>query len=406
MAQIRLVNVSRVFAPGSAPDVRPGRGALSQADRAFAARASTQARQESDLRRSGSGEIPALDNVHLTVPDGTTMAVMGPSGCGKSTMLRVVAGLDPAYTGEVYYDDRDMRDVPPKDRYIGMVFQNYALYPHFEGEGNLRFFFRVRKASDAEADERIRVTSEIMGFGFEQLLERKPGTLSGGQQQRLAIARALVRKPKLFLFDEPLSNLDAKLRAQTRVEIKRLLRRIGITAIYVTHDQEEAVALGDQIAVMRDGHVEQAGTFYDLRERPLNAFVAGFVGTRPMNLLEGVVGEDGRLRVTGMSLRLPPSVRARVPSGERLILGVRPEAAQVMREAQPGPDDAATSGEIEAIEPDFVRRTQYLRVRAGDGAFTAMLPLEEGWRTGETLPVRFPAEALYFFDGRTGVRLV
>ena len=287
--------------------------AQSNADRAFAERSLTHARQDADSRSSGRSDIPALDNVNLTVPDGTTMAVMGPSGCGKSTLLRVVCGLDTSYTGSVFYDDREMREVPPKDRYIGMVFQNYALYPHFEGEGNLRFFFRVRKAPDDEADERIRATAEIMGFGFEQLLGRKPGTLSGGQQQRLAIARALVRKPQLFLFDEPLSNLDAKLRAQTRVEIKRLLRRIGITAIYVTHDQEEAVALGDQIAVMREGRVEQAGTFQVLREDPVNAFVAGFLGVRPMNLLDGVVTEGGNVRLAGSEASLPQSVRERVP---------------------------------------------------------------------------------------------
>ena len=415
MAEIRLVNVSRVFNRREAPAARAsnrGLGAArSQADRAFAERSAAQARQEADLRSGGTGDIPALDNVNLTVPDGTTMAVMGPSGCGKSTLLRVVAGLDVSYTGQVLYDDRDMRDVPPKDRYIGMVFQSYALYPHFEGEGNLRFFFRVRKAPDSEADERIRVTSEIMGFGFEQLLERKPGTLSGGQQQRLAIARALVRKPRLFLFDEPLSNLDAKLRAQTRVEIKRLLRRIGITAIYVTHDQEEAVALGDQIAVMRDGRVEQAGPYQVLREDPANAFVAGFLGMRPMNLLEGAVLESGRVALAGGELELPQGVRERVSSGSRLGVGFRPEAGHAVSEGEASLGEATPgglhlSGEIEAIEPDFVRRVQYLRVRSGDVSWSVSLPLEEGWATGEIIQVVFQAEAIYYFDARTGARLV
>lgn len=385
--------------------MRGGGAAGRQSDRAFAERVAAHTREEADLREGTSGDIPALDGVNLTVPDGRTMAVMGPSGCGKSTLLRVVAGLDQTYTGGVYYDDRDMRDVPPKDRFIGMVFQSYALYPHFEGEGNLRFSFRVRKAPDAEADERIRATAEIMGFGFEQLLERRPGTLSGGQQQRLAIARALVRKPRLFLFDEPLSNLDAKLRAQTRIEIKRLLHRIGITAIYVTHDQEEAVALGDLIAVMRSGRVEQAGTYQELRDNPANLFVAGFLGTRPMNLLEGAVAEDGLLVVGASEVSLPPGVRDRYAPGARLALGFRPENGRVYRQREAAPGDAIFTGEVDVIEPDLVRRVQALRVRASDDVFSLLLPIEEGWHVGETISVLFPADALYFFDGRSGVRV-
>jgi ABC-type sugar transport system ATPase subunit len=409
MAEIRLVNVSKSYSGGSGASPSPtyrGLGAAhSQADRAFAERSVTHARQDADLR-SGGSDIAALDNVNLTVPDGTTMAVMGPSGCGKSTLLRVVCGLEMDYTGQVYYNDRDMRDVPPKDRYIGMVFQNYALYPHFEGEGNLRFFFRVRKAPDAEADERIRLTSEVMGIGFDQLLARKPGTLSGGQQQRLAIARALVRKPQLFLFDEPLSNLDAKLRSQTRVEIKRLLRRIGITAIYVTHDQEEAVALGDQVAVMREGRVEQAGPYQVLRADPLNAFIAGFLGVRPMNLLDGIVTEDGGVAVAGSETPLSPSIRERVVPGARVIVGFRPEAGEMASEDRPSEGGLLLAGEIEAIEPDFTRRTQYLRVLSGGAIWSVALPIDMGWRPGETIRIFFPTDARYFFDGRSGVRIV
>ena len=250
--------------------------------------------------------VRALDHVDLTVPDGQTMAVLGPSGCGKSTLLRVVSGLEADYRGSLFYDHQNMEDVAPKDRFIGMVFQNYALYPHFEGHGNLSFFFRMQKAPDAEAEERIRITSEIMGIGFRALLQRKPGTLSGGQQQRLAIARAIVRQPRVFLFDEPLSNLDAKLRTQTRVEIKRLLRRFAITALYVTHDQTEAMALGDQVAVMRAGQIEQVGPFNDVRLRPVNTFVAGFLGVPPMNLLHNVEVRAGGLDA-GHGLRLSPA---------------------------------------------------------------------------------------------------
>ena len=318
MSTIRLQHVSKVFTR-SAIESRlaiTGRGTSGdQADRAFAERVANQTRLEASQKSAG-GEVVALDDVNLTIPDGQTLAILGPSGCGKSTLLRVVAGLETGYSGEVFYDDQDVRQIPPGERYIGMVFQSYALYPHFPGHGNLSFFFRVRKAPSAEAEERIRTTCEIMGFGFAQLLERKPGTLSGGQQQRLAIARAIVREPRLFLFDEPLSNLDAKLRMQTRVEIKRLLRRFGITAIYVTHDQEEAMALADQIAIMRDGRVEQVGTYHEMRDAPRNAFIAGFLGRRPMNLLPGTVTAAARVRVLDTELVLPDALRSRCPIGQ------------------------------------------------------------------------------------------
>ena len=274
------------------------------------------------------GPVRALDGLNLHVPDGITMVVVGPSGCGKSTLLRVVAGLTDC-EGTIQYDDQDMRDVPARERRIGMVFQNYALYPHFYGRGNLSFFFWVNKAPSAEAEARIRITSEMMGIGFKELLKRKPGTLSGGQQQRVAIARAIVRKPQLFLLDEPLSNLDAKLRTQTRIEIKRLLHRFEITAMYVTHDQTEAMALGDQIAVMRAGRIEQVGTFREILQNPVNSFVAGFLGLPPMNLLRGVV--SGRtLRLNGQTIRLPESIAAVTHESQAVTLGIRPEAAQVI----------------------------------------------------------------------------
>ncbi|MCB2111747.1 MAG: ATP-binding cassette domain-containing protein, partial [Rhodobacteraceae bacterium] len=217
---------------------------------------------------------------------------------------------------------------------------------------NLSFFFRVRKIADAEAEERIRITSEIMGIGFKQLLGRKPGTLSGGQQQRLAIGRAIVRNPQLFLFDEPLSNLDAKLRTQTRIEIKRLLRRFAITALYVTHDQTEAITLGDQIAVMRGGRVEQVGAFHELMEQPANLFVAGFLGSPPMNLLPGVV-ESGALHVAGEAWPLPAALQSRVKNGQQITVGIRPDAARLVVEDE---DDAAgwrLHGVAEVVEPDF-----------------------------------------------------
>jgi ABC-type sugar transport system ATPase subunit len=419
MAEIRLEEVSRVYAARAWADQRAGgqrtnwaRGS-GQADRAFAERL---AAQDSSTERSTDlqGEVVALDRVMLTIADGETLAVVGPSGCGKSTLLRVVAGLDTEYTGDIYYDGQDVREIPVKDRLIGMVFQNYALYPHFPGEGNLSFFFRMHKAPDTEAEARIKATAEIMGFGFKQLLDRKPGTLSGGQQQRLAIARALVREPRLFLFDEPLSNLDAKLRMQTRIEIKRLLRRFGITAIYVTHDQEEATALGDRIAVMREGRVEQVGLYSELRATPCNAFVAGFLGRPPMNLAEGLVEPDGTLRLEDGGVPLPPRLFARYGAGRRLTVGVRAEAAWVGHAGEPGPEGARLTGTVEMLEPDFARHTQYVRVGLGQPAvvttnapvLTVLGPLDQAMRIGETVNVVLPPGDLYFFDAETGERII
>src|SRR5688500_14963769 len=252
-------------------------------------------RIQEDLPADSSSRIRALDHVNLTVPNGRTFVVVGPSGCGKSTLLRVVSGLENDYAGQVLYDGEDVRSIPPKDRYIGMVFQNYALYPNFNNEGNLSFFFQMHKISDEETRERIRYTSELMGIGFNELLPRRIGTLSGGEKQRMAIARAIVRAPRLLLLDEPLSNLDAKLRVQTRTEIKRLLRRFSITSLYVTHDQLKAIALADQIVIMHQGRIEQVGTYQEIMDHPVNLFVAGFLGLPPMNLLSGGFISGNRL---------------------------------------------------------------------------------------------------------------
>jgi ABC-type sugar transport system ATPase subunit len=352
------------------------------------------------------GRVAALDGVDMDIPDGQTVAVVGPSGCGKSTLLRVIAGLIGDYTGQVYYDDEDIRSVPAKDRYIGMVFQSYALYPHFMGRGNLSFFFKLHNTPDAETEERIRITSEIMGIGFDELLKRKPGTLSGGQQQRVAIGRAIVRNPRLFLFDEPLSNLDAKLRTQTRVEIKRLLHRFQITAVYVTHDQIEAVTLGDLIAVMRSGKIVQMATYQELRQNPVNAFVAGFMGSPAMNLLTGGKIADGHLALEGLSVPLPEAIKAQVSAGQELILGVRPEAAQLVLEDGGLPEGVRLDGLAESVQPDFSRRTQLVYVRTGPFFYAAQGPLEPMVNVGEEVEVIFPTDELYFFDADSEQRIV
>jgi ABC-type sugar transport system ATPase subunit len=351
------------------------------------------------------GPVMALDGVNLTIPDGQTVAVVGPSGCGKTTLLRVTAGLETGFSGRVFYDDKDMADVAVGDRYIGMVFQNYALYPHFEGRGNLSFFFRVHRASDEEMEERIRVTSETMGVGFRELLRCKPGVLSGGQQQRLAVARAIARRPNLFLFDEPLSNLDAKLRVQTRGEINRLLHRFQITAIYVTHDQVEAIALGDLIAIMREGRIEQIGPYQELRENPVNAFVAGFLGPWPMNLFAGGTVADGQLRFADMAVPLPEAVSAQVNSGQSLMLGVHPESANVVSADHSLPDGIHLRGVVDVVEPDFGRRVQTVYVRTGESVYAATGPLDLTLGIGAEVDVVFPTDRLYFFDGESELRI-
>ena len=346
----------------------------------------------------------ALDHVNLTIPDGQTFVVIGPSGCGKSTLLRVAAGIVKEYTGQVLYDGEDVQNIEPGERYIGMVFQNYALYPNFNNEGNLSFFFKMHKIEDKETEERIRYTSELMGIDFKELLPRRPGTLSGGQKQRVAIARAIVRAPKLFLFDEPLSNLDAKLRVQTRTEIKRLLHRFGITSIYVTHDQVEAVALADQIVVMHAGKIQQVGTYQDLMENPVNLFVAGFLGLTPMDFLPNGSISGGRLVLGEYSFPIPSRLFPLVQNGQQITLGLRRESVKVS--AKEIHDDAIQlRAEIEAIEPDMVHRVQVVYIRMGEFTYSGLCPIDENLYLGQFVHVAINPERLYFFDTISGVRL-
>jgi ABC-type sugar transport system ATPase subunit len=266
---------------------------------------------------------PALDHVSLDVRDGETISVVGPSGCGKSTLLKIVAGLEYPNSGKVLYDGMDFTAITPQDRGVGFVFQDYALYPTRRGKGNLAYFFEVHDRTAAEQDERIRRTAELMGMGFELLLDQLPDTLSGGQKQRVAIARCIVRDPNVFLMDEPIVNLDAKLRERTRIEIKKLLRQFGITTFYVTHDQQEAIFMGDRIAVMRSGRIEQVGTFDELYYSPANLFVATFIGTPPITILPATLAA-GQIVVGAARWPLPPDLAGLLPPGA-LRLGVRPE---------------------------------------------------------------------------------
>jgi ABC-type sugar transport system ATPase subunit len=379
MATIRLEKVRKVFEPGETVKL-PGSGPT-QSDRAV-------------------GPHVALDGVNLLVRDGETMVVLGPSGCGKSTLLRVVAGLT-RHEGHVYFDGRLMDGVEPRERNIGMVFQTYALYPNLIGYDNLRFTFRVRGRPEQEERERILATSEIMGIGFDKLLRHKPGRLAGGEQQRLAVGRALVRNPDVFLFDEPLSNLDAKLRVRTRAEIRRLLERFGHTALYVTHDQVEAMALGDRLAIMNEGQVEQVGTYALLYDKPINAFVASFLGNPAMNLFRGKLNERGAWELGDLEIPVPEIVSSRLRAGQKLILGIRPEHARLAQDELPTFD-----GRVVHIERDLPRRVQTLYVECPplpDVAIT--IPAGERILPGERVPVALPPDRMVFFEGKNELRM-
>ena len=268
------------------------------------------------------GGVLAVDDVSLEVPDGEFIVLVGPSGCGKSTLLRLIAGLEKATAGRIHIGDRDVTAVAPPDRDIAMVFQSYALYPHMTVRQNLAFGLRQRRTPAAEVTRRVTALSEMLGLG--ELMERKPAHLSGGQRQRVAIGRALVREPRAFLLDEPLSNLDAKLRTTMRSELARLHERLRVTTVYVTHDQVEAMTLGDRVAVLRDGVVQQCDVPQALFRRPRNLFVAAFIGSPAMNLVEATVG-DGELRFGEHVLPLPPASPLRAMR-RTVILGVRPTA--------------------------------------------------------------------------------
>ncbi len=289
------------------------------------------------------GGVTAVDRVSLDIADEQFVVLVGPSGCGKSTTLRMVAGLEEISSGSIEIGGRVVNDVPPKDRDIAMVFQNYALYPHMSVYKNMAFSLTLRRRElglkKADIDRKVREAAKILGI--EALLDRKPKALSGGQRQRVAVGRAIVRDPKAFLFDEPLSNVDAKMRVEMRSEIKKLQRRLKTTTIYVTHDQEEAMTLGDQIVVMKDGRVQQVGSPLEIFDRPVNRFVGDFIGTPPMNFLDGRIVGNGRLSFDEGSAKVTLGSRlataAEAYRGRDMVLGIRPEGLSTM------PDRAATA---------------------------------------------------------------
>jgi len=365
------------------------------------------------------GAVTAVDNLTLHIQPGEFMVLVGPSGCGKTTALRMLAGLEDPTEGEIYIGERCVNDVSPRDRDIAMVFQNYALYPHMRVYDNIAFGLRLRELKGAlwqlthlgearairqRIDARVRQVAQMLEI--ENLLHRLPKELSGGQRQRVALARAIVRQPKVFLMDEPLSNLDAKLRDQTRAELKKLQERLGVTTIYVTHDQKEAMTLGTRIAVMKDGVLQQVGTPEEVYFRPANTFVATFIGTPPMNLLQAqVIEHDGKpaLHLGGNTLPLLEAQARALTQwvGKPVLMGVRPQDIYTDRTAPP---DAILSEPIHAVvdvvEPHGDRNDVHLLI---DGA-TAIAQLSARVKVseGEPLPIRLHLEYLHLFDAGTG----
>ncbi len=339
------------------------------------------------------GKIYALKDVSLSVRPGEVLGVLGPSGCGKTTLLRVIAGLDQPTSGEVYYDNEPLRDIPMVERGIGMVFQNYALYPHLPSVDNIGFFLRLRKR-EPEIPERVKEISELMRIDLGPLLGRKPPTLSGGERQRVAIARCLARDPRIFLFDEPFSNLDAKQRTTMRVELKRLLQRYNVTSVYVTHDQTEAIALSDRIALLNNGELIQLGTYHQLYATPRNIFVAGFLGNPAMNLFPGFVQD--RMWI-GKAFNWGP-IRSDLNQGARIVLGVRPEGFTVDPEGE-------LSAQVELVDTIFGDRIQLAYTRLGTHTAVVKLPLTPTVVTGDQLRLGILPENIHLFDQESGMRI-
>jgi multiple sugar transport system ATP-binding protein len=299
-------------------------------------------------------EVTAVDQINLTVKDKEFLVLVGPSGCGKSTTLRMIAGLEEVSEGEIYIDKRMVNEIPPKDRDIAMVFQNYALYPHMNVYKNMSFGLRLRKLRRDKIEVRVQETARILGI--EELLKRKPKELSGGQRQRVAMGRAIVRKPHVFLFDEPLSNLDAKLRVQMRGELAKLHERLETTIIYVTHDQIEAMTLASRIVIMNQGNIVRIGSPMEVYNEPKNLFVAGFIGSPAMNFIEGhIIEENGSLLIIaeGNRLAIPKQLQDRYAKGKdrKMILGIRPEHIYDSALKGPFPGSERVPATVEVIEP-------------------------------------------------------
>ncbi|MBD2750952.1 sn-glycerol-3-phosphate ABC transporter ATP-binding protein UgpC [Microvirga sp. BT688] len=344
------------------------------------------------------GTVPVLHNVDLSIQDGEFVVLVGPSGCGKSTLLRMVAGLEGITRGDILIGGKVVNELAPKDRDIAMVFQSYALYPHMTVRDNMSYSLKLRGTPSERMSHVISAAASKLGL--ESFLDRKPRTLSGGQRQRVAMGRSIVRKPKAFLFDEPLSNLDARLREQMRVEIKKLHRELGTTSIYVTHDQVEAMTLADRIVAMNGGAVQQVGTPLDLYERPTNLFVASFIGSPAINILDGILRCDGENRhiILESEEQLPALARIQGRDGQAVKVGIRPEDVQVSIQ-----NAGSRMGQVELVEP--MGLGTILHIGTVHRTLKAFVLERADYPIGSNIAYSLPADRLHIFDARTGQRI-
>jgi multiple sugar transport system ATP-binding protein len=337
------------------------------------------------------GAVHVIHGVDLDIKDGEFVVLVGPSGCGKSTLLRMIAGLETVSGGTIQIGERVVNHLPPAERDIAMVFQNYALYPHMTVADNMAFALKLRKTAKATVDERVNHAADILGL--KALLQRYPRQLSGGQRQRVAMGRAIVRNPQVFLFDEPLSNLDAKLRVQMRTEIKELHQRLKTTTIFVTHDQIEAMTMADRIVVMHDGLIEQIGTPLELYDSPKNLFVAGFIGSPAMNFLKGQANANGTIEVEGSRLSVAGSHQ--ISDGQPVVYGIRPEHLELANDGFPA--------KIAVIEP--TGSETMVVVRVGETELVALFRERHNFQPGQTVHLRPRPDQAHLFDQESGRRV-
>ena len=353
-----------------------------------------------DVTKIYENGFKAVKNAVMEIHDREFMVLVGPSGCGKSTTLRMVAGLEDVSSGRIFIGDRDVTNLAPKDRDIAMVFQNYALYPHMTCFDNMAFALKIRRMARSEIESKVLESARILGI--EALLDRKPRQLSGGQRQRVAVGRAIVRNPKVFLFDEPLSNLDAKLRVQMRAEISRLHNRLESTMIYVTHDQTEAMTMGDRIVVMLDGDIQQIDTPLRLYHHPVNRFVAGFIGSPPMNFVRGrLIKADGAFLIRGEGVEIPlnEAPKALLSQLDReLEVGFRPESAAL------DPQSGELAARVDVVEP--MGAETYIHLKVAGASVTVRVPGDAQVRYDDRVYLRPQPDRLHFFDLETGMAIV
>ena len=347
------------------------------------------------------GPVTVIPHFDLGIKDHEFMVMVGPSGCGKSTALRMIAGLEEVSGGTIEIDHRVVNDVPPKDRDIAMVFQSYALYPHMSVRENLEFGLKIRKTPREEMDRRVAEAARTLNI--TEFLDRKPKQLSGGQRQRVALGRAIVRQPKVFLFDEPLSNLDAKLRVQMRAEISKLQKNLKTTTVYVTHDQVEAMTMGDRIAVMSRGELQQVGTPLEVYEQPANLFVASFIGTPPMNFVPATLA-DGAVVASGFRMPVPAAFRAGAAGqdGKKVVLGIRPENLREAAREGVG-ETVPVTANVEFVEP--LGHEVIVHGRVGDELLIAKVDPHRAPAMGATVPLVIEVEAAHLFDAASEQRL-